>query len=722
MSLEEIEGRVSKITFFNPSNNYTIARIRTSKDNFVTILGNFPVLNEGEMLRVKGYWKTHDKFGEQFVVESFEFCTPDSVEEIEEYLTNGNFEGIRKPLAQKIVRKFGENTLEILDNDIDRLNEISRIGKEDLEIIKKSWKEQREFRKSVVFLQNLGINSNLAFRIFSLYGKNTEAIIKNNPFCLLEDITGFPFSMADQLAVQLGFTSSSEQRLEGGVIYIIRKFTDDGHTYYPSEVLKNECSRLLSIDYDTIEDTIYTLKEKGVITVQRILNAETGDFYDGVFLSEFYDAEVSITNHLKRLAGTPEIRNEKEVNKLLNWLEKETGIQLAEAQKKAIITAVENKVIVITGGPGTGKTTIINSILSLLKRTKKKAVLAAPTGRAAKRMAEATGQEAMTIHRLLEYNPSEKYFGKDLDDPLDADFVIIDECSMIDTILLKSLLDAVPESASLVLVGDANQLPSVGAGNVLKDIIEAGIIPVVCLNEIFRQSKESMIVINAHRINSGQMPLLNNQEFEDFLFLQIGSEDQVLKKIIELCRTELPQMFGYHSLNDIQVLAPMHKGTSGVMNLNLELQKALNYSNDEIKSGERVFKTGDKVMQSRNNYQKEIFNGDIGSVYLIDNKKKNVVVNFDGRLIKYDYPEFDELMLAYAISVHKSQGSEYPVIVMPVVKEHFRMLQRNLLYTGITRSRKMVILLGTAEMLSYAIRNNRSVKRYTYLKERLLGN
>lgn len=721
MFSDEIEGRVTRITFFNPSNNYTIAKIRTSNDKQITIVGNLPALNEGESLKVKGYWKTHEKFGEQFMIESFEFFNPDTLEEIEEYLASGNFEGIRKSLAKKIVKKFGENTLDILDHDITRLNEVSRISKDKIEIIKNSWNDQREFRKAIIFLQNLGLNSNLAVKIFSLYKRDTETIINSNPYRLLEDFPGFTFNLADQLAGQLGFTSVSRQRLEAGIIYTLRRLSDEGHTFYPSHLFTSECMRFLSTDYDTLDNALCDLKAQGLISEESSIDELTGEYSSAVFLSEFFYAEISIRNKLRTLLDSDNGFSDSVLKDLSVYLENDDQIILAEAQKEAIKAAFKNKVVVITGGPGTGKTTIIKSILFLAQRMKKKAVLAAPTGRAAKRMSEATNYEAKTIHRLLEYVPTDRIFSKGEDDPLDADFVIVDECSMIDTLLLKNLLDAIPHGASLVMVGDSNQLPSVGAGNVLKDIIDSETVPVIALTEIFRQSKESMIVLNAHRINSGNLPLLSNNEYLDFQFLQLTNSEDVLGKIIELCCSELPDNFGFNPLSDIQVLSPMHKGVTGVTNLNVELQKALNGSDQEIKFADKTFKIGDKVMQNRNNYQKEIFNGDIGQVYLIDNKKKTLTANFDGRLVNYDYPELDELMLAYAISVHKSQGSEYPVIIMPIIKEHFRLLQRNLLYTGITRSRKMVILIGTAEMLSYSIRNNRAVKRYTYLKERLMG-
>lgn len=722
MSSDQLEGKIVRITFFNPSNNFTIAKIKTPSGDSETVLGILPAVNQGEYLKFHGYWKDHEKFGRQFMIESFEFFSPETLEEIENFLLTGTFEGLTKPIARKIIKKYGEESLTVLDQDIDRIFNEIKIPAENFESIKNSWNDQREFRRVLIFLQKLGIKSSMASKIYSIYGSQTQGILSNNPYVLLEDIPGLPFEFPDQMAFKLGFTEDADQRIEAGIIHFLSGRADDGHVYFPMERLLNECTKMLGAGFESVHDSLYNLNTHGKLVIEILKDQDTGDNIQSVFLTELYEAEIEISRTLRNLAAMPAAISEKVKEKTVSWLEKNLDTELAEAQKRAVSAALENRVVVITGGPGTGKTTIIKSILQLLKKLKLKSLLAAPTGRAAKRMSEATDHDASTIHRLLEFSPGEGGFTRDSSNPLEADFIIIDECSMIDTMLLQSLLRAVPPNASLVMVGDADQLPSIGAGNILKDLIAAEVLPVIKLTEIYRQSKESMIVLNAHRINRGMMPHLSDERYPDFRFYTTTDPVQTAGKIIEICTSGQLAEYGCETLNDFQVLAPMHKGDAGVSRLNAELQNALNPFAEEIKYGDKIFRAGDKVMQNRNNYQKEIYNGDIGQICFINNKKKTVSVSFDGTLVNYEYPELEELMLAYAVSVHKSQGSEYKVVVLPVVREHFRMLQRNLLYTAITRSREAVIIVGTADMLSYAVNNNRAVKRYTCLMERLKGN
>ncbi|MEI7811995.1 MAG: ATP-dependent RecD-like DNA helicase [Ignavibacteria bacterium] len=716
---EELEGKITGITFFNPLNHYTIAKLKTSLDKNISILGNFPSLNKGESLKVRGYWKEHEKFGSQFMVESFEFINPDSLEDIIQYLSSGLFEAIKPKLAKKIVNSFGSETIAILDSNIERLSEITRISNDKIQMIKSEWDNQREFRRAILFLQSAGIASTLAIRIFSLYGKGTEALIKDNPYRILNDFPEVGFGNADIIAFKIGFTELSNIRIEAGIVYLLKKLADDGHTFYPKEALIHESAKSLNTNYDIVADSLHNMLRTEILIEEELSSSSAIEPFNGVFLSELYFAEVYISEKLIGLKAESTDLKKLNQEKLLCWIEKEIQISLAEMQKKAVLSALDNKISVITGGPGTGKTTIINSILRVLKRFKKKFLLAAPTGRAAKRITETTGNEAKTIHRLLEYSPTERCFGKNEDNLLDADYIIVDECSMIDTALFKSLLIALPEKCSLILVGDADQLPSIGPGNILRDIIESEAIPTIHLDEIFRQSKGSLIVLNSHSINKGEMPKLYEENNEDFHFLNISEPEKALAAILTLCGKTMPDELKIDPLKDVQVLSPMHKGINGVANLNIELQTLLNPSEEEIKFGEKVFKSGDKVMQNKNNYQKDIYNGDIGLINSIDFKKKIINVNFEGRFVKYEYIELEELILAYAISVHKAQGSEYSVVIIPVLQEHYRMLQRNLLYTAITRGKKMVILVGTEKMISAAVRNNRSNKRYTSLKERL---
>ena len=484
-----------------------------------------------------------------------------------------------------------------------------------------------------------------------------------------------------------------------------------------------ECKKILGLEREVIVKAFGKIAEDKKIIIEDLNTEEIQENNKAVYLAKFHVCEVGVASRMKTLMQFPKQLRAFDRDKAIEWVQGELKIQLAENQIKAVKEAIEKKVMVVTGGPGTGKTTIINSIIRIYSKLGKRVLLAAPTGRAAKRMQEATGHEAKTIHRLLEFSPKDGKFKRDEENPLGADLIVIDETSMVDTVLMYQFLKAVPREATLILVGDVDQLPSVGAGNVLKDIIDSGAIPTVELTEIFRQAKESMIIVNAHRVNSGEMPIVTHHGShpQDFFFFQIEEPEKALEKIIELCGDKIPQRFGYKPIDDIQVLTPMHRGVVGASNLNTELQKCLNPSTDEIMRGGKTMKVGDKVMQIRNNYDKEVFNGDIGRITRIDREEQEVVVNYDGRAVSYDYPDLDEIVLAYAVSVHKSQGSEYPVVVIPILTQHYMLLQRNLLYTGITRGKKMVVLVGTKKAIAIAIKNNKPQKRYTFLRERLIS-
>jgi exodeoxyribonuclease V alpha subunit len=680
-------------------------------------------VSAGEVLKLKGEWHNHPKFGEQFKIISYESVVPATVKGIEKYLGSGLIKGIGPVMANRLVTKFGMETLNVIETETRRLCEVEGIGDKRIGMIKKAWDDQKEIRDVMVFLQGHGVSPAYAAKIYKKYAKASVAVVQQNPYKLATDIFGIGFITADKIAGNLGISKESLIRAEAGILYVLHQLSDEGHVYYPYEPLVEECKKILGVERDTIVKAFGKISFEKKIVIEDLNKEDIKENNKAVYLAKFHLCEVGIAARLQDLIRFPKKLKAFDREKALQWVQGELKIQLAENQKQAVKEAIEKKVMVVTGGPGTGKTTIINSIIKIYGRLGQRVLLSAPTGRAAKRMAEATGHESKTIHRLLEFSPKEGDFKRDENNPLDADLIVIDETSMVDIVLMYQFLKAVPKDATLILVGDVDQLPSVGAGSVLKDIIDSGCIPTVMLNEIFRQAKESLIIVNAHRVNNGQMPIMegSGDSLQDFYFFIIEEPEKVAEKIIELCKEKIPQKFGYRSIDDIQVLTPMHRGLVGASNLNTELQKHLNSSTDELVRGGLVLKVGDKVMQIRNNYDKEVFNGDIGRINKIDREEQEIIVNYDGRMVSYEYSELDEIVLAYAVSVHKSQGSEYPVVVMPVLTQHYMLLQRNLLYTGITRGKKLVVLVGTNKAVAIAIKNNKPQKRYTLLKERLLA-
>jgi exodeoxyribonuclease V alpha subunit len=721
--LIEIKGQVERITYRNEENSYTIAKMKVEgRYDLVTVVGNLLSVSPGEVLKLKGEWQNHPKFGEQFKITSYESVVPATVKGIERYLGSGLIKGIGPVMAKRLVTKFGLETLTVIETGIKRLHEVEGIGEKRIEMIKKAWDDQKEIREVMLFLQGHDVSPTYGTKIYKQYGKKSIKVVQENPYRLATDIFGIGFITADKIAEKLGISKESQIRAEAGILYVLDQLSDDGHVYYPYEPLVEECKKILNLERDVIVKAFGKIAEDKKIIIEDLNTEEIQENNKAVYLTKFYACEVGIASRLKALIQLPKQLRAFDRDKAMEWVQGELKIQLAENQQKAVREAIEKKVMVVTGGPGTGKTTIINSIIRIYKRLNQRVLLAAPTGRAAKRMQEATGHEAKTIHRLLEFSPKEGGFKKNEDAPLDADLIVIDETSMVDTVLMYQFLKAVPREATLILVGDVDQLPSVGAGNVLKDTIDSGSIPTVRLTEIFRQAKESMIIVNAHRVNSGEMPVVTHHGShpQDFFFFQIEEPEKALEKIVELCRQRIPEKFGFKPIDDIQVLTPMHRGVIGASNLNTELQKCLNPSTDEFTRGGKTLKVGDKVMQIRNNYDKEVFNGDIGRIVRIDREEQEIMVNYDGRAVPYDYPDLDEIVLAYAVSVHKSQGSEYPVVVIPILTQHYMLLQRNLLYTGITRGKKMVVLVGTKKAIAIAIKNNKPQKRYTLLKDRLI--
>ena len=728
----EIKGQIERVTYCNEENGYTIAKVRIQgRSDLVTVVGTLFSVTPGEVLKLKGQWSTHPKYGEQFKIASYESVMPATVRGIEKYLGSGMIKGIGPVMAKRLVAQFSEKTLDIIDNETERLYEVAGIGEKRVEMITKAWEEQRDIRDVMVFLQGNGVSPAYAVKIYRHYGNDAVRVVSENPYRLAMDIFGIGFLTADRIAEKLGIDKSAPMRIEAGILHVLHELADDGHVYYPYDTLVEKCSEILEVDAAVIPATLENLMAGKKVFIEQLhtfrpelaMNAAAA-----VYLSGYYTAETGIASKLKTLMTVPKQLRLINIDEAVDWVQKDLQITFSEKQLDAIRASINNKTMIITGGPGTGKTTIINAIIRIARKMGQKVLLAAPTGRAAKRMTETTGSEAKTLHRLLEYSPGGGSggggFKRGEENPLDADLIIIDEVSMVDTLLMYHFLKAVSRKTTLIFVGDIDQLPSVGPGNVLKDLIDSGVVPTVRLNEIFRQSKKSMIIVNAHRVNQGEMPQWEKspEHIHDFYFTFIEEPEKVVENIVHLCKEVLPKKFGFDPVNDVQILTPMHRGTIGVTNLNAELQRQLNPATDEISRGGRLLKVGDKVLQTRNNYDKDVYNGDIGWIRKIDKELQEVKVDYDGKIVVYEYADIDEIVLAYAISVHKSQGSEYPVVIMPVLTQHYLLLQRNLLYTGITRGKKLVILIGTSKALAIAVKNNKQQQRYTLLKERLMKN
>jgi exodeoxyribonuclease V alpha subunit len=713
---DTLEGILERITFFNEENNFTVAKLqsRGSRD-LITIVGNLPDPNPGETLRLQGQWIVDAKFGRQFRVESCISVLPSTLTGIQKYLGSGLVKGIGPIMAGRVVAKFGLETLAVMEERPDDLLEVEGIGKIRADRIGKAWQEQKEIRNVMVFLQGNGVSSTYSVKIYKTYGNKSVSVVKENPYRLALDIRGIGFKTADEIARNMGIDPAAQIRIEAGIIHVLSELVDEGHVYYPQDKLMTVAAELLEVEQPKVEIALSELVKQ-----RRIVVEPQGD-EQAVYLTPLHIAEVNVAKRLETLINAPRQTFPIDIEKTIQWVQSAMGIALAEMQQEAIKKTVTSKVLVITGGPGTGKTTLLNCLLRILEKKNQRILLASPTGRAAKRLAEVTGREAKTIHRLLEFSPREGGFKRKEDNLLEADLVIIDEVSMMDILLMNSLLKAIPPIATLLLVGDVDQLPSVGPGNVLQDIIASGRVETVKLTEVFRQAQESLIIVNAHKINRGEFPVAAPPQDKkaDFYFIEREDPDQALALIKELCATRLPKSFHLDPYEDIQVMTPMHRGLVGVASLNAELQMLLNPTGKEVIRGGRCFRVNDKVMQIVNNYEKEVFNGDIGRVVGIETEDQKIVIKYDDRMVDYGWHELDELVLAYAISIHKSQGSEYPAVVVPLLTQHYIMLQRNLLYTAITRARKLVVLVGSRKALAIAIRNNKVQHRYTGLAARL---
>ena len=723
--LADLQGQIERITYTNEENGYTIAKVKVyGRRDLVTVVGNFMAPIPGEILKMQGEWANHPKFGEQFKVVHYKSLVPASVAGVEKYLGSGLIKGIGPVMAKRIVKKFEKETLDIIEQEVEKLTEVDGIGRKRIEMIKKAWADQKEIRQVMIFLQSHGVSSAYVTKIFKTYGNESIEVVQENPYRLATDIFGIGFLTADRIAEKLGFAKDSELRAEAGILYVLHQLADEGHVYYPFQPLVNKCQEILEVDQEILSRALTSLNAEKKIVIDDLQEKESKADYQAVYLAKFHLSETNIAARLKALINAPKSIRPIDPDKALKWVQKQLDITLASKQIDAVRRAVMDKVLVITGGPGTGKTTIVNAILKIFVKSGIKLLLAAPTGRGAKRMSEATGYEAKTIHRLLEYSIQKGGFQKNDQTPLRCDLLIVDEASMIDTILMHHLLKAIPPRVTFILVGDVNQLPSVGAGNVLHDIIASGAVPVMELNEIFRQARESLIIVNAHKIKQGLMPAFkpSGHKLADFYFIEQEEPEKVLGIILELVKERIPKRFGFDPIDDIQVLTPMHKGMVGAGNLNLELQNALNPGPDSLSRGGKNFRINDKVMQVQNDYEKEVFNGDLGRIVRINLEAQEVTIDFDGKKVPYDYPDLDEVVLAYAISIHKSQGSEYPAVVIPILTQHYVLLQRNLIYTAVTRGKKLVVMVGSKKALAMGIGNDKTKKRYTHLRHRLAEN
>lgn len=706
---------VERITFQNEENGYTVLKCKAKGHHeLVTVVGPMPSVVVGSVLSLQGYWKNDGKYGPQFTVESFEETLPATVYGIEKYLGSGLIKGIGPIFAKNIVNTFGTDTLEVIESDVDRLLEIRGIGKVRVDRVKKSWQEQKEIKNIMLFLQSYGVTTSHATKIFKTYGSDSIAIVKENPYKLADDIWGIGFKTADTIAEKLGVAKDATVRLRSGLLYTLNKLAEDGHCFAVSEQLFKAAADLLESQGEKLQPVLDQMAHAEDVIIED----------EAIYLPPFYFSEIGVAKKVRTLIETNG-KNHTDSTSVIERMNrpKPNGITYDEIQLEAIRTAVLSKFMVLTGGPGTGKTTTTLGIIQAFQASGFSVLCAAPTGRAAKRMSEATGMEAKTIHRLLEFKPPQGY-QRNADNPLEGDILILDECSMIDIILMHNLLKAVPDGMTVIMVGDTDQLPSVGAGNVLNDIIASDVVPVVKLKRIFRQAQGSRIIMNAHRINQGKGIDIANGKASDFFFIESATPESALEQIVDLVETRLPGYYQADPIRDIQVLTPMQRGLVGAANLNRMLQERLNPTRESmgkpsLSRAGMEYRLQDKVMQIKNDYDKEVFNGDIGTITDVNIEDQQLTITFDGRDVLYERSDLDEVVLAYATTIHKSQGSEYPIVVLPFMMTHFVMLQRNLLYTAVTRAKKVLVLVGERKAIGYAIRNQKPNERNTRLHVRL---
>jgi exodeoxyribonuclease V alpha subunit len=717
-----LEGTLERIVYHNDDNGWSVLIVAVSRRREpVTVVGNMVGLQPGENVRFTGRWIEDRKWGEQFQATAFKVVLPGTVEGVERYLGSGLIPGIGPKMAKRLVKHFGIATLEVIDQHPERLKRVPGIGRKRLQQILASWEEQREVQRVMVFLQSHGVSTNFAIRIYKTYGADAIDVVRQNPYQLAQDVFGIGFQSADRIAEQLGIPKDSPRRLEAGTVYLLRQASEQGHLFLPRHRLVAEAAELLEVPPEGVETAVTTLETGKAVVCEPYREGAVA-----VYPTPLHNAEVGLAAALKALLESPSKLPTVAVPRALKWFEQREGIQLADQQRRAIAEALTSPVLVITGGPGTGKTTLLRGIVDILGAKDVEIRLAAPTGRAARRLGDATGRGASTVHRLLEMDPSQGCFLRDADRPLECDLLIVDEASMLDVPLAWATVRALPAGGRLILVGDVDQLPSVGPGRVLADLIKSAVVPVVRLTEIFRQAAESGIVTNAYRINAGEMPVLElptgeAREKADFFWIERQDPEAVVDILLRLTTERIPRSFGLDPIADVQILTPMNRGPLGVMRLNTVLQERLNPGGEGLRRGGYTFRAKDKVMQIRNNYELEVFNGDVGVIDVIDEEEGEIRVLFEGRPRTYSLKDLDELVLAYACSIHKSQGSEYPAIIVPVHNQHYRMLQRNLFYTALTRAKKLAVLVGQRQALATAVRNQDTRKRFTRLAERLAG-
>jgi exodeoxyribonuclease V alpha subunit len=716
-----IEGHLERFTYFNEDTHYTIARLKPANlAAAVTVVGYLTGASLGETIKINGRWETHPKYGQQFKIDTFEVMLPAGIDGIRTYLGSGIIKGVGPSLASRLVKAFGAQTLEVIEEHPDRLIEVDGIGDAKAASILSAWSEHHALRGLMQFLQKMGIQTSYCAKIFKEYGSDAVTLIQEDPYVLADDFPGAGFLIADTIARKQGIQNEDPERVRACILHLILKNAEDGHTFAERENLFWRCENQFQISQMAFENAIDEMIEANVIIIEPLAD---DPWTSAVYTKELYLAESGLAKRLQAMLSVPVEPVEIGAESIATQVHQKLAINLSAEQLQVLEKVFSHRIAIITGGPGTGKTTLLRSISTVFQAQGRRLLLAAPTGRAARRLAEVTRRKASTIHRLLGYNFIDSGFMRNRDNPLDADAVIIDEASMVDTVLMHHLLDAVPLSARLVLVGDVSQLPSVGPGNVLADMIDSGCMPVFYLSKIFRQELESAIIINAHKVRKGELPDFPDataiDDRSDFYFLEQSDPDRAAARIVKLCANELPAKYDFDPVNDIQVLTPMHKGAVGTINLNNLLQKELNRQPGVMKATGVSFKTGDKVMHLKNNYQKEVYNGDIGIVDSIDNQKAELLVNYYGKTVHYDFDELDEMAMAYTISIHKSQGSEYPAVIVPLMTQHYVLLQRNLLYTAMTRGKELVILIGTRKALHIALKNDKPHRRLSGLAARL---
>jgi exodeoxyribonuclease V alpha subunit len=715
-TIESVSGVIERVTFFSEESGFAVLKVKArGRRDLVTVIGSLPSVTPGEWLTAEGYWVHNKEHGMELRADKLRSVPPTTREGIERYLGSGMVKGIGPKYAKKLVEKFGEAIFDIIENYSGRLEEVEGIGPGRRRKIKEAWAEQKIIREIMVFLHSHGVSAARAVRIFKTYGERAIERVRQNPYLLARDIPGIGFKTADEIAQKVGIPRDSIMRASAGLEFVLSQAAGYGHCALPRELLLEEAEKVLSLPRTLIAEALLRLLQK------RELVHESIQEEDLIFLPGLRSSEEGIAAALTDLCRKPPSYPAIDLARAIEWAQKKTGKQLGESQRAAVASAFAHRALVITGGPGVGKTTLLNTILMIVRAKKAKCLLCAPTGRAAKRLSESTGMDAFTIHRLLEVQPN-RGFARDAARPLEGDLLVVDEMSMVDVPLMNALLRAHPPNANLILVGDVDQLPSVGPGSVLRDLIESGVLPVVRLTEVFRQAAGSHIITNAHLVNRGVFPDSASGDSTDFYFVQRETPEAILSTLEDLVKNRIPRKFGFDPRRDIQLLSPMNRGSLGVREMNLLLQRELNPKREGEIAVQKFgweFRVGDKVIQTENNYDKEVFNGDIGHITAIDPVEKEVRIDFEGHQAMYEYGELDEIALAYAITVHKSQGSEFPVVVIPMATQQFLLLQRNLIYTGITRGKKLVVLIGQRKALQMAIRNNTTSRRYGGLLARL---